>query len=152
MTAWRDGGNQVPEMDAATGAAVMSNGLAIFQATNDVQILSLLSECVTANNATASTLQYQVAPIVGGTPTISGASASLANAAAGTSVTLDGTALTTAPNINVAGVGLGQTSRGINFPQGNMNIVVGTGPTTGTWRHYIRYRPLVPGATVVPLF
>ena len=152
MTAWRDGGNQVPELDATTTAAVMSNGLQIFQASGDVQILSLLSECVTGNNTTASTLQYNIAPTTGAAATISGASATLASALAGTTVTLDGTALTTAPNINVGGVGLGQTSRGINFPQGIMNLIVGTGPTTGTWRHYIRYRPLTPGATVIPLF
>jgi hypothetical protein len=31
-------------------------------------------------------------------------------------------------------------------------MVIGVGSTTGTWRHYMRYRPLVSGVTVVALF
>ena len=62
MTAWRDGINNVPELDASTSAAVMSNGLVCFNSNGDVQILSLVSECITANNATATTIQWNITP------------------------------------------------------------------------------------------
>jgi hypothetical protein len=152
MTAWRDGGNPVPELDANTTAAVMSNGLVCFNATGDVQILSLQSECITPNGVAATTIQYNITPTGLVATTISGASASLASALAGTLVALDGTALSTAPNIYANGCGLGQTARGVIFQAGALSLVVAAGPTTGTWKHYMRYRPMEAGAVVTPAF
>lgn len=135
------------EKQATSATAVMVNGNTIFTATGDVQILGLVSECVTGNDATASTVQYQSAPTVGVAATFSGASASLANAAAGASLSLIGTTLATAPNLVASGANLGMTNP-IFCPAGTIKIVVGVGSTTGTWKHYIRYRPLEVGATV----
>ena len=152
MTAWRDGINNVPELDAYTSAAVMSNGLVCFNSSIDVQILSLVSECVTPNGATATTIQWSITPTGLVATTISGASATLANAILGTTVALDGTALSTAPNIYPNGVGLGQVARGIMMQAGALSLVVGVGTTTGTWKHYLRYRPMEAGAVITPAF
>jgi hypothetical protein len=138
----------VNEIPVVTVAKVMTNGDIIFTASGDVQILDLVSECVTPNDATASTLQYSITPTVGTPTTISGASASLASAAAGTVVTLVGDALATAPVVSATGVALSQTARGIWFPSGTLKLVIGVGPTTGTWKHYIKYAPLEAGAVV----
>lgn len=129
-------------------AAVMVNGDTLFTATGDVQIISLISECITGNGATASTIQYSITPTVGTATTISGASASLANAPAGALVVLDGTTLATVPIYASTGVSLSTTARGVIFFSGTITIVVGVGSTTGTWRHYIRYKPLEHGAYV----
>lgn len=143
----------VLELDATTiTPGVMSNGLVVFNISGDIILLNLESECITPNGATASTLQYQANPSVGAAGTISGASATLANAIAGTMVALDGTALTTAPNIYTNGIGLGQVARGIMVPAGTLSLVIGVGSTTGTWKHYIRYRPMEAGAVVTPAF
>lgn len=135
------------EKQAVSTTAVMVNGNTIFTATGDVQILGLVSECITGNDATASTIQYQTAPTVGAATTISGASASLANALAGASVSLLGTSLATAPNLVASGGNLGMTAP-IYCPAGTIKLVVAVGSTTGTWKHYLRYRPLEAGATV----
>lgn len=129
--------------------AVMVNGDTIFTAVGDVEILGLYSKCVTANNATASTLQYAITATGLNQVTISGASASLANAAAGTVVSLDGTALSTAPSVTADATALAQVSRGIFFPAGALKVVIGVGSTTGTWKHYLLYRPRSAGAYVV---
>ena len=135
------------EKQATSATAVMVNGNTIFTATGDIQILGLVSECITGNDATASTVQYQAAPTVGVAATFSAASASLANAAAGASLSLIGTTLATAPNLVASGANLGMTNP-LFCPAGTIKIVVGVGSTTGTWKHYIRYRPLEVGATV----
>ncbi len=130
-----------------TSAKVMTNGDTIFTFYGDILIQSLFSECITSNGAAATTLQYSITPSGLAATPISGASATLASATAGTIVTLDGTALSTAPVIVPAGVGLGQVARGIIATQGTgasgiITLVIGTGPTTGTWKHYLRYLPL----------
>ncbi len=143
----------VLELDAVSiTPGVMSNGLVTFNISGDIVLLNLSSECITGNNATASTLQWQSNPTVGAAATISGASASLASALAGAVVALDGTALTTAPNLYASGIGLGQVARGILIPAGTISLVIGVGSTTGTWKHYIRYRPMEPGSVVTPAF
>lgn len=125
---------------AVKAAATMVNGQTIFTvAGGPIMIWGLVSLCVTANNGTASTLQYSITPTVGaGAQTISNASASLANAAAGASVSLLGTALTTAANLNANGPNLGMTSP-IFCPAGTITMVIGTGSTTGTWEHHLYY-------------
>ena len=138
---------------AASATAVMVNGDTIFTiAGGPIEILQLQSVCISANNGTASTLQYQSTPTVGTATTISGASASLANAAAGDTVTLNATALSTAPDLvatTSGGVQLGAAvANRIVIQAGTIKAVIGVGSTTGTWKHYISYRPLAPGVTV----
>lgn len=139
---------------ASLTAAIISNGLVLFTvAGGPVEIVELLSICQTADDTTASTLQYQSTGTLGATTqTISGASASLASAAIGTSVILQGTALSTAPVVNANGAGISAVPGSIIVPAGSLKAVVGVGSTTGTWKHYVRYRPLAPGATVVAAF
>jgi len=140
---------------AGTNAAVMSNGLSIFNVVGDVQILSLVSECYTTNDATASTLQYSFTSSNTTTATLSGASSTLASLTAGYALILQAaTALTTAPLIssNNAGVVLNTNPRGIRVPTGTVKLVIGVGSTTGTWKHYIRWEPLEQGAYVAPAF
>jgi hypothetical protein len=139
---------------AKTTAKVMVNGDTLFNITGDVLIYALVSECYTANNATASTLQYSITNNDSATAqTISAASATLASKAPKTSVLAQLGALTNAPVIsNASGVGA--------FPWGAIRVggnsiltsVIGVGSTTGTWKHYIRYEPLEDGATITPAF
>lgn len=138
----------VEQAAETSAAAVMVNGDLLFTITGGpVEVTALQSVCITANDATASTLQYTHDPDDGAATTFSGASSSLANAAAGATVTLQGTALTTVPTLTANGACLGAT-RGIVLQKGTIKAVVGTGSTTGTWKHYIRYRPLAPGSVV----
>lgn len=139
---------------AKTTAKVMVNGDTLFNITGDVLIYALVSECYTANNATASTLQYSVTNNDSATAqTISAASATLASKTPKTSVLAQLGALTNAPVIsNASGVGA--------FPWGAIRVggnsiltsVIGVGSTTGTWKHYVRYEPLEDGATITPAF
>jgi len=139
------------EKSSTTSTAVMTNGDTIFTVANGpIEILSLVSECITLNDATASTLQYSADPETGVATTFSGASASLANAAAGSAVVLNGTALTTAPDVVDPLVALtGVHTRGVIANRGVITIVIGVGTTTGTWVHRLRWRPLSSGVTVV---
>lgn len=137
-----------------TSAKVMVDGDTIFTIKNGpILIQELLSVCQTANDATASTLRYKSNPNGGATATtISGASASLANAASRACVRLHPTALTTAPAVIAASAG--GASLGLNVgnrvivQDGTISIVIGVGSTTGKWKHYLRYRPLGPNVTV----
>lgn len=142
------------EQVAETSAAVLSNALALFNvAGGPIEIVELVSICQTADDATASTLQYQSTGTLGATTqTISGASASLANAAIGTSVIAQLTALATAPVVNANGAGISATPGGIVIPAGAIKAVVGVGSTTGTWKHYLRYKPLSASVVVTAAF
>ena len=138
---------------AASATKVMVNADTLFTITGGpIKILALQSVCITNNDATASTLQYQSNPTVGTAATISGASASLGAATAGSTVTLNATALSTAPDLvapAAGGVSLGaNVANGIIVQAGTIKAVIGTGSTTGTWKHYISYIPLAPGVTV----
>lgn len=132
-----------------SATAVMVNGNTIFTIANGpILIRSLVSLCITANGAVASTLQYSVTPTVGaGAQTISNASGSLLSAAAGASVSLLGTALTTAANLNANGPNLAMTAP-MFCPAGTITIVIGVGSTTGTWRHHLWYTALANGVIV----
>jgi hypothetical protein len=135
---------------AVKAPAVMVNGNTIFTVTNGPIIINaLVSLCVTSNGAVASTLQYSVTPTVGaGAQTISAASASLLNAAAGASVTLAGTALSTAALLNANGPNLIANPGTIFCPAGVITMVIGVGSTTGTWQHHIWYTALANGVIV----
>ena len=141
------------EKVATKAAATMVNGQVIFTiAGGSIVILDLFSICVSTNDATASTLQYSSSPTVGSAATISGASASLASVAAGATIRLAPTALSTAPVIALAaagGVQLGtNVANRIIVNAGTLTIVIAVGSTTGTWSHHIRYQPLARGVTV----
>lgn len=143
----------VMEKAVASATAVMVNGDTVFTIANGpIIIVDLLSECITANNGTASTMQWQSVPTVGSAATISGASASLASVAAGATVRLAPTALSTAPVVALAaagGVQLGtNVANRITVMPGTLKLVIGTGSTTGTWKHYLRYQPLSTNVTV----
>jgi len=139
-----------------TSAAVMVNGLDTFNIVGGPIVADeLISVCVTANNGTASTLQWQADGTDGSATTFTGASASLASAAAGTFAVTHFTATTTAPVLYTAGVGISRptsTAHGMTIPAGIIEMVIGTGSTTGTWKHYLRYRPLARGVIVTALF
>ena len=137
-------GSFVVNRDAST----LVNGTTVFTVNGGPVIIEqILAICITANGATASTLQFSADGTDGAATTISGASASLANAAAGAIVaTVPGT-LATAPAVYTNGVGIAGTV-GIIVPAGIVTIVVGVGSTTGTWKLQMRYRPVQAGAYV----
>lgn len=145
--------DDVAEKAGASATAVMSNNLTVFTiAGGPIQIVDLVSECITANDATASTLQYRSNPTVGTATTISGATTTLASIAAGATIRLAPTALSTAPVIALAaagGVQLGtNVANKITVQPGTIQLVIGVGSTTGTWKHFLRYKPLSTGVTV----
>ena len=149
VLAYTKGTADLQERVAVKSAAVIVNGDTLFTVTGGfIEVLALFSECVTGNDATASTLQYSATPTVGSATTISGASASLANAVAGATVTLAGTALSTAALLSATGPNLIANPGTVLVPAGIITAVVAVGSTTGTWRHYIRYKPLQTGVTV----
>lgn len=136
-----------------TSAAVMSDNLVCFNVSGPIEIVDLISVCQTANDTTASTLQWTATGTLGTTSaTITGASASLASATAGTNVALQGTALATAPVVNANGVNVSTKAVGIIVPAGTLKLTIGVGSTTGTWIHYIRYNALSVSSQVTPAF
>ena len=142
------------EMAVESAAKTMVNGDIVFTITGGpIKIVELLSICITANDGTASTAQWQTAPTVGTATAFSGATAVLTSATAGTSFRLAPTALSTAPPIIAASAG-GALQLGTNVANqitvgaGTIKLVIGTGSTTGTWKHYLRYKPLSPFVTV----
>jgi hypothetical protein len=129
-------------------ATTLVNGATAFTvAGGPIQILEIGCVCITANNGTASTLQYSADGTDGAATTITGASASLASAAAGSIVAAVPGTLATAPALYATGVGIAGTVN-IIVPAGIITVVVGVGSTTGTWRHFIRFKPLGSGITV----
>lgn len=146
-------GNTNDIRSIASSPAVMVTADIVFTIVDGpIQILSLHSECITVNDATASTMQWRSDPTVGTATTISGASASLADFAAGGTVLLNPTALSTAPTLALVGAGgvqLGpDVSNRIIVNPGVLELVIGVGSTTGTWKHYLRYAPLNEDAYV----
>ena len=143
----------VMEKSLKSSTKVMVTGDIVFTITGGpIQIQELLSVCVTANDATASTLQWQSVPTVGTATTITGATATLASATAGTTVLIQPTALTTAPVIVAASAGglhLGLVAQNhIIVKDGTLKLVIAIGSTTGTWYHCLRYVPLTPDSLV----
>jgi len=135
-----------------TGAKVMVTGDTLFTVVGSVQFLSLVSECVTLNDGTASTLLWKFTTSAASplTTNLSAASSTLANAVPGYALAMtNSSALGEAPTQGASGVLLNTASRGVRVPTGAVKITIAVGSTTGTWRHYIRYEPLEPGAYVV---
>lgn len=150
----------IPRTVVTATAAVMTNGLDVFTVSGGpIRITDLFSYCESSNNGTASTMQWRADGSATGqaATTFTGASGSLASFAAGGVAYCDFTALSTAPVITqTAGVFLHgpttSTGGGVVVPAGIVELVIGTGSTTGTWRHYMRYEPLHPNATVTAAF
>ena len=133
---------------AAVGALGTNNIFTV--ATGRVLLTGLIGELTTLNDATASTLQITHLRTDVTTPVatvLSIASASTANATAGTMYTLPaavGTALVTSINNSAAIMGL--QPWGIVLGVGGLRLVVGTGATTGTIKWSVWYIPLDDGA------
>ena len=134
-------------------ARVLTDGETIFTVYGDIQILSLISECYAANSALATTLAYT---FVNGnnsaTIALSAASASLASKPAGTVAALSATSAlgeATVVSSNQAGAIMNTASRGVRITTGTIKTTVATGPSTGTWKHYLKYDPLEDGAYVM---
>jgi hypothetical protein len=136
----------------ATGSKVMVNNDVIFTISNGpIQIINLMSESVTANDATASTMQYSTLTAYGNR-TISGASVSLASSPIGTTVLLGPTAFSTGLNVAAASAGGAQlgtnvANRIIVMP-GVLRLIIGVGSTTGMWMHYLTWMPLSQSSSV----
>ena len=148
-----DASFMVSERAIDSNAAVMVNGNTVFTVSGGpILIVDLYSICITANGAVASTMQWQSAPTVGSAATFSGASGSLINATAGTTVRIQPTILTTAMTVVTDANGGVQvpiaSTGGIIVNAGTIKLVIAVGSTTGTWKHYLRYKPLSPSSTV----
>lgn len=143
------------ERSLVTGAALLVTGTTVFTiAGGPIHIFSLLSICMVGADSTAATLQWSADGTVGAATVFTAASASRANQAAGDMIICNFTALSTAPDLVTAGVGLGPVlTRGVIVPAGIITTTVGSGPTTtGTYKHYMRYRPLATGVTITAAF
>jgi hypothetical protein len=138
----------------SASAATLVNGTTVFRIIGGpIRIMELLSYCVVTCDATAATLQWSVDGDVGSAVTISAASAALTSFAAGGLVYNNFTTINTAPILVTNGVALAgmttSTGGGIYAPAGIITTVIGSGPTTGTFTHYLRYMPLSVASYVV---
>jgi hypothetical protein len=132
-------------------ARTLITGTTIFRVVGGpIIITQLVSYCITACDGTAATLQWSADGDVGAAATFTGASGSLASFAAGGIINCNFVALTTAPIITgTAGVVLsGISTTGINVPAGIITTTIGSGPTTGTFLHFMRYTPMSPASYV----
>lgn len=139
------------ERVAVSATAVLANGTTIFTvAGGAIMVMGLISQCVVGGDSTAATVQYSATATGRSAQTISAASGSVANAGAGATVSLIGTALSTAAVYNANGTNLGMSPPGgVIVLAGTVTTVIGSGPTvTGTWKHILRYKPLQTGVTV----
>ena len=136
------------EKSISTTAAVIASGTAtIFTvAGGPIEVLNIISVCVTANDATATTLKYTANPTDGSATDLCAASASLANAAAGTIVNITGT-VANAGVVTANGTAISQAGR-LVVPAGVIQAITAVGATTGTWTHHLRYKPLARGVVV----
>lgn len=136
------------EAVVTTAAAVIANGTAtIFTvAGGPIEVQNIMSVCVTANDGTATTLKYTADPTDGTATDLCAASASLASATAGTIINITGT-LANAAVVTAQGTAIAQAGR-VVVPVGVIQAITATGPTTGTWTHHLRYKPLAKGVTV----
>jgi hypothetical protein len=142
------------EKCVATGTAVIASGTAsIFTvAGGPIIVKNLIGVCVTLNGATATTLKFTHAATIGGAVDLSAASASLANAAAGTLLSITGTfanaTVITAPPIVIQGAQAGV----VTLAPGILQTITAVGATTGTWYFALSYIPLQPGVTVTAAY
>lgn len=120
-----------------------------------IVILELVSECITANDTTASTMKWVADGTLGSATDVSAATATLASAAAGTFIVTQMLSTGTAGAIYANGVGITRaatTANHIIIPAGILSYTIAVGSTTGTWKHYLRYRPLAGNVFVSAAF
>jgi len=131
-----------------TAAAVIAAGTAtIFTiAGGPIEVVELLSVCISSNDGTATLLKYTADPTDGAATDLTIASASLASATLGTTALVTGT-FGSAPTISANGVVAGGTTKFI-VTVGVIQTITTGGVTTGTWTHHLRYKPLSKGVTV----
>jgi hypothetical protein len=149
--------DQSPKSVVTATAATLVTATTVFTvAGGPIKLLELISVCESLCDATASTLQWSADGSATGqaAATFTGASASLANFAAGGMVYCNFAALTTAPVItSTTGVALSSVvTTGIIVQAGIITTTIATGSTTGTFRHYLRYQPLARGVTVTAAY
>ncbi len=122
------------------------------------KILDLISVCVTTNNTNGATQQWSFDGTLGAATVLSIASASLASLVAGDMTVLDMTTLGTAvriiPTTTSGGLAAAAGHIGLymNGP-GVIQNIIGTAATTGTWNHFLRWKPLGNSIiTITPAF
>lgn len=143
-----------------TGAAVITTGQTVFTVTGGpIKITDLCSYCITANGTGAQTLKWQGDGSAAGQAAtdITAASGDLVSFAAGGVVYANFTTLATALVITqTAGVFLSgptaATGGAVVVPAGIVTTVYTGGPSTGTWKHFLRWTPLDAGVAVTAAF
>jgi hypothetical protein len=122
-----------------------------------IVITGLCSICVTTNNTNAATQQWTFDGTLGTAVTFTAASASLASLVAGDMTVVEFTALSTAVRIVATGTSAALANASgyigvITNGPGVIQNIIGTAATTGTWNHFLRYKPLAAGVSVTPAF
>jgi len=114
-------------------------------------ITQLMSYCVTSCDTTAATFKWTADGDVGAATDFTGATTSIASFAAGGVIYCNFATLATAPVFTqTAGVALsGVSTTGVIVPAGIITTTIGSGPTTGTFLHYMRYTPMSPASYVL---
>jgi hypothetical protein len=145
------GAKTLNERVVVTAPGVMTNGDTIFTiAGGPIIVEHLFSECIVTGGTEASTVQYSYTHAVMGAVTISNATGSTASSTAQSLITCQLTALNTPAVFVNEGVALASTGPSkLVMNEGTITLVIGTGPTTSTWRHFLRYKPMIVGVTVV---
>lgn len=141
--------NNLRDHCAERTATVLTNGMSLFTvAGGPIVIRQLVLYCETANDATASTVQFEAISADGqATTTISGTSTSLASAAPGTMILLQAGTLTSAPAVTT-NAGIGGSNNSVVVDVGTINLVVNIGSTTGKWKAMLLYAPVSPHSEV----
>lgn len=146
---------QDPSIPGAIGVSssikVMADDDTIFTIVGGpIEIISLFSKCITANNASATLVQYRGNPLSGLALTFSGLTASLQSLQPNSVFVFNPVSFTTSPAITfTSGVALGGSKNGILMPEGSIQLNVSVGPTTGTWKHFMSYRAMDKNSIVV---
>lgn len=142
---------EIEERVSVSTAQLLVTGTTIFTVVGSpIFLVELVSLCMVGSDSTAATLQWSADGTVGAATVFTAASASRANQAAGDMIVCNFTALSTAPDLVTAGVGLASVkTRGVIVPAGIITTTVGSGPTTtATYIHYLRFKPLGTGCSV----
>lgn len=149
LEAYLKGASDLQEQVVTKAAAVIAAGTAtIFTvAGGPIEVLALLSICVTGNDTTATLLKWAADPTDGAATDLCTASSTMASLLAGASAMVPG-AFGSALTLTAAGTVAAGTTKFI-VPAGIITTVTTGGATTGTWTHHLRYRPLAKGVTVV---
>lgn len=134
-----------------TTPQTLVTGTTIFRVTGGpIHVTQLISYCVTSCDATAATLSWSADGDVGAATVFQAASASLASFAAGGVIVSALTSLAGVPVITgTAGVFTAGAAPGIVIPAGVITTTIASGPTTGTFLHFLRYTPLSPSSNVL---